>query len=67
MRQAIVEHPFGTIKKGWGYDHTLLRGMQKVNGEKALVFRSYNLRRSMSIMGIKGLIKALKRAFLAFS
>ena len=66
-RQAIVEHPFGTIKRGWGYDHTLLKGRQKVNGEMALIFLVYNLRRSMSILGVKGLIEALKRAFLAFS
>ena len=65
-RQAIVEHPFGTIKRGWGYDHTLLKGLQKVNGEMALIFLSYNLRRSLSILGVTGLIEALKRAFLAF-
>ena len=31
-RQAIVEHPFGTIKRHWGYTHTLVKGLQKVNG-----------------------------------
>ena len=41
-------------------------GLQKVNGEMALIFQVYNLRRSMSILGTTGLIKALKRAFLAF-
>ena len=25
-RQAIVEHPFGTIKRSWGYYYTLLKG-----------------------------------------
>ena len=63
-RQAIVEHPFGTIKRGWGYDHTLLKGLQKVNGEIALIFLVYNLRRSMSILSVKGLIEALKSPFL---
>ena len=28
-RQQICEHPFGTIKRGWGYNHTLLRGKKK--------------------------------------
>ena len=28
-RQAIVEHPFGTMKRHWGYRHTLLKGLQK--------------------------------------
>ena len=32
-RQAICEHPFGTIKRHWGYTHTLLKGLKKVNGE----------------------------------
>ena len=32
-RQAICEHPFGSIKRHWGYTHTLLKGLQKVNGE----------------------------------
>ncbi len=31
-RQAICEHPFGSIKRHWGYTHTLLKGLQKVDG-----------------------------------
>jgi hypothetical protein len=30
-RQAIVEHPFGTIKRQWGYTYTLVKGKEKVN------------------------------------
>jgi transposase len=30
-RQAIVEHPFGTIKRQWGFTHTLMKGREKVN------------------------------------
>ena len=30
-RQAICEHPFGSIKRHWGYTHTLLKGLEKVN------------------------------------
>jgi transposase len=59
-RQCIVEHPFGTAKRSWGYTYTLLRGMHKVAGEVALIFLSYNLRRTMSIMGVSKLIEALK-------
>ena len=65
-RQAIVEHPFGTIKRGWGYTHTLLKGKEKVNGEFGLVFLSYNIRRSMSIFGVLDLIEALKGRFSRF-
>lgn len=49
-RQAIVEHPFGTQKRQWGYTHTLLKSKKKVNREFALIFQCYNLRRIMSII-----------------
>jgi len=58
-RQAIVEHPFGTIKRQWGYNHTLLKGLEKVNGEFSIILLCYNLKRVISILGIKELKKAL--------
>ncbi len=36
-----MEHPFGTLKRGWGYSYTLLKGKEKVSGEFALIFTSY--------------------------
>jgi len=60
-RQHIVEHPFGTIKRGWGYSYTLLRGIKKVNGEMAIIFTIYNLRRAISILGVPELLNRLKR------
>jgi transposase len=65
-RQAIVEHPFGTIKRSWGYTYTLLKGKEKVNGEFALIFACYNLKRVLSILGVKEVIKRLKRLFSHF-
>jgi hypothetical protein len=65
QRQAIVEHPFGTIKRGWGYSYTLLKGLRKVNGEMALIFLCYNLRRSLSILGLAPLVEQLKKGKLA--
>jgi len=59
-RQAIVEHPFGTIKRQWGYSFTLLKTLKKVEGDFALIFTAYNLRRSMSLLGVKPLINKLK-------
>jgi hypothetical protein len=59
-RQAIVEHPFGTIKRSWGYTYTLLKGLEKVNAEVALIYLAYNLRRSVSILGVEDLIRRLK-------
>ena len=66
QRQAIVEHPFGTIKRNWGFDHTLLKTKEKVDGEFALIFLSYNLRRAMSTLGALALINRLKKLFFVF-
>lgn len=68
-RQAIVEHPFGTIKRSWGIYYTLLKGKEKVNGEYALAFLCYNMRRAMNILGIPVLLERMKgagRLFLLF-
>ena len=61
-RQGIVEHPFGVIKRQWDCSYTLLRGLEKVNGEFALVFACYNIRRAMSILSVKTLLNRLKSA-----
>lgn len=64
LRQAIVEHPFGTIKRQWGYDHTMMkRGFKRVSADIGLIFCVYNLRRMMTILGKEGL-KALCNVFL---
>jgi transposase len=60
-RQAIVEHPFGTIKRSWGFYYTLLKGREKVNTEYAIVCLTYNLRRAINILGAEGLIKRIKQ------
>lgn len=58
-RQAIVEHPFGTIKRSWGYSYTLLKGLEKVDAEMNLIALVYNLRRSINILGATQLLQAL--------
>jgi transposase len=58
-RQEIVEHPFGTIKRQWGFDYTLMKGKQKVDGEVGLIFISYLFRRLITILGINGLMEAV--------
>ena len=62
-RQATVEHQFGIIKRQWGFDYTLLKTKKKVEAEFAIIFTCFNLRRSISILGISELIKRLKDAF----
>lgn len=42
-RKAIVEPPFGQIKQGRGFRSFLLRGIEKVQGEWALICTTHNL------------------------
>ena len=60
QRQAICEHPFGTLKRHWGYTHTLLKGLQKVNGEMNLIMFCYNFMRTSNIMGFDKMKEAIK-------
>jgi transposase len=59
QRKEIIEHPFGTIKRTYGYYYTLLKTKKKVTGEFALIYLCYNLRRVISILGVHGLKQAL--------
>jgi transposase len=59
-RQAIVEHPFGTIKRHFGFTHTLLKGLQKVNGEMNLIMFCYNFMRTKNILGFNKMLEAIK-------
>lgn len=56
LRQALVEHPFGTIKRGFQQGHLLLKGLRKTTGEMGLTLTAYNLRRVLNIAGTRRLI-----------
>lgn len=58
-RKGIVEHPFGTIKRGMDAGYLLTKGIKNVTGEFSLVFLAYNLKRVINNMGAKSLIEAL--------
>ncbi len=59
-RQEINEHIFGTIKRKWGYNHTNMKGLLKVNGEMALIMTVYNIKRCINILGLSELLFKLK-------
>jgi transposase len=59
-RQAICEHPFGSIKRHWGYTHTLLKGLQKVNGEMNLIMFCYNFMRTKNILGFDKMMQQIQ-------
>jgi transposase len=58
-RRSTVEHPFGTIKHWMGHTHFQMRTIARVSTEMSLHILSYNLKRVISIMGIKQLMLAI--------
>jgi len=58
-RKSIVEHPFGTIKRGLDQEYFLLRGLEKVKTEMSLSVLVYNMKRVLNIFDIKYLIKQI--------
>ena len=59
-RQELSEHPFGVVKRIWGYDQFLCRGREKVEGELSLTFLAFNMRRAITILGVEKVLKAIK-------
>lgn len=60
-RQAIVEHPFGTMKRQWGFSYIMTKkGSQRASGDVGFMFIAYNLRRIINILGMEELRKCLK-------
>jgi transposase len=58
-RKSIVEHPFGTIKRAMEAGYCLMKGKEQVSGEFALTFLAYNLKRTINILGVGTLLKAI--------
>lgn len=61
LRQQITEHQFGTLKRQWGFTHTLMKGKQNVLSEVNLIMICYNLTRLMTILDPKVLRNRLKK------
>ncbi|MFP4023985.1 MAG: hypothetical protein ACLFVR_05615 [Thiohalospira sp.] len=60
-RQAIVEHPYGTIKRQWGFSYILTKqGIERAESDVGLMFIAYNMRRIINIIGKGLIIKYLK-------
>lgn len=67
-RQAIVEHPYGIIKRQWGFYYIMTKkGMKRASADVGLIFTAFNLRRLINIIGKKMITKFLKElGFLFF-
>jgi len=60
LRQQKAELPFGHIKRNLKVDAFLLRGLDGVKAEASLLASCFNIRRMISIIGIRALIEKLK-------
>jgi hypothetical protein len=69
QRQAIVEHPFGTIKRQWGFSYIMTKkGSGRASADVGFMMTAYNLRRIFNILGAERLreyIVYLKGLFLS--
>jgi len=65
-RRATVEHVFGSVKRGLNQGYLLLRGFCRVVGEVGLSMLVYNLRRAVSMVGVRGLVAFVSGWFRVF-
>lgn len=60
LRRRTVEHPFGTLKHWMGVTPLLTKGLKNVAAEISLAVLAYNLKRTISIMGVPPLLTAIR-------
>jgi hypothetical protein len=66
-RQTIVEHPFGTIKRQWGFSYILTKkGISRASADVGFMFIAYNFRRIVNILTRDQLREYLRILVLLF-
>lgn len=60
-RMCLSEHPFGTIKRAMGFTYFLLKGMEKVTGEFALMCLGYNIKRARNLLGFDKMMELMAK------
>jgi transposase len=60
LRKALVEHPFGTIKRWFGYTCFLVKGLENVRTEWTLMTLCYNLKRVLNLVSFPELMRAVQ-------
>ncbi len=67
-RQSIAEHPYGTIKRQWGFYYIITKkGIKHASADAGFMFVAYNLRRLINIIDRNTLTKFLQELVLLFS
>jgi len=66
-RQAIVEHPYGTLKRQWGFSYIMTKkNMKRASADVGLMMTAYNLRRLINIIGLERFRKYLEARVALF-
>lgn len=61
QRQCIVEHPYGILKRQWGFNYIMTKkGKERASADVGLMFIAYNLRRLFNILDQNEFKKFLK-------
>lgn len=61
LRKALVEHPFGTIKRWFGYTYFLVKGLEMVRAEWSLITLAYNIKRVLNLVNFQELMRAVEK------
>lgn len=59
-RKQLVEHPWGTVKRAFGFSYFLTRRTESVRAESLLHFLAYNMKRAINLVGTQELVAGLQ-------
>lgn len=59
LRKALCEHPFGTLKRWFGYSYFLVKGLARVRCEWSLMTLAYNFKRVLNLVSFAELMAAV--------
>ena len=62
LRKALVEHPFGTMKRAMNAGYFLCKGLTAVRAEFSLTVLAYNLKRVLNLASFGELMRAVSVA-----
>jgi len=62
-----VEHPYGTLKRQWGFSYIMTKkNIKRASADVGLMMTAYNLRRLINIIGLKRFRKYLEARVALF-
>lgn len=68
LRQQIIEHTYGIIKRQWGFYYiTTKRGIKRASADVGFMFTALNLRRIINLLDKNSLKKFLQELCFVFS